>query len=110
MAVAVGDLGQWAVGQLAPNWELSLARDSRVFDLSGVTTGQLSLIIYNSVKAQIGMGTGTFVINNVKPGVVTYIQSSADMANAGTFYLRLKVNFNGTSPDFSDYIRIQINA
>lgn len=110
MAIPVNDLGQWAVGQLSPVWELPLARDNRVMDLTGVTTGQLSLIIYNSNHVQTGTGAGSFAINNAKPGVVTYTQATGDMANAGTFYYRVKVNFNGTTPDFSDYVHIQINA
>ncbi len=105
----VNDLGQWAVGQLSPSWELPLVRDNRVMDLTGVTTGQLSLIIYNASKVQTGTGAGSFTIKNVKPGVVVYAPASADMASAGTFYYRVKINFNGTTPDFSDYIHMQIN-
>lgn len=107
---AIGDLGNWTVGQLYPNWEISLARDSRIFDLTGVTTGQLSLLIYNAAKVQTGTGAGTFTINNVKPGVVTYAQAAADVASAGTFYFRLKVNFNNLTPDYSDFIHIQFSA
>jgi hypothetical protein len=111
----VNDLGSWTVGQLSPNWEMPLIRtdplgnpSSRVMDLTNVSTSQLSLILYNAAKIQTGTGAGTFTINNVKPGVVTYAQATADMANAGTLYLRVKVNYNGNSPDFSDYIRIVI--
>lgn len=110
MAIPVNDLGNWTVGQLSPVWELPLARDSRVMDLTGVTTGQLSLIIYNANKVQTGTGAGTFAINNAKPGVVTYTQASADMASAGTYYLRVKVNFNGSTPDYSDFVKLVINA
>lgn len=118
MAIPVNDLGQYAVGQLSPVWELPLIRTdangniTRVMDLTGVTANQLSLIIYNANKVQIGTGAGSFTIPSagVKPGVVTYTQAVADMASAGTFYYRVKVNFNGTTPDFSDYIHIQINA
>src|SRR6266704_3030917 len=106
----VNDLGSWTVGQLSPHWELPLSRDSRVMDLTGVTTNQLSLIIYNSAKTQTGTGAGSFTINNAKPGVVTYAQASADLASAGTFYFRVKINFNGVSPDYSDLIKIIINA
>ena len=111
MTVLINDLGQWTVGQLSPNWEFILARDNRLFDLTGVTVGQLSLIIYTSAKvvASNSPGAGTFTINNVKPGVVTYTQAAADMV-VGTAYVRVKVNFNGTTPDFSDYIKIVINA
>ena len=109
MTILINDLGQWTVGQLSPNFEMILARDNRLFDLTGVSTNQLSLIIYNSAKVQTGTGGGSFVINNVKPAVVTYSQVAADMVTA-TSFLRVKVNFNGTTPDFSDYIKIVINA
>ena len=84
-------------------------RDTRPMDLTGVITGQLSLIIYSNGKVQTGTGVGSFVINNVKPGVVTYAQAATDMASPGTFYYRVKINFSGTTPDFSDYIKIVIN-
>ena len=114
----VNDLGNWTVGQLLPAWEFPLTRTdangnvTRAMDLTGVTTGQLSLIIYNSTKTQqIGTGQGAFVISNSKPGVVTYTQKtgSSDIATAGTLYFRVEVNFNGTSPDYSDYVHIQVS-
>lgn len=113
----VNNLGNWTVGQLSPNWELPLVRTdangqfSRTMDLTGVTTGQLSMILYTSAKAVASNspGTGTFTITNVKPGVVTYAQSSADMV-ATVAYCRVKINFNGSSPDYSDLIAITINA
>lgn len=107
MTVLVNDLGQWAVGQLSPNFEFVFARDNRLFDLTGVLVGQLSLILYNSNKVQTGTGGGSFTINNVKPGVVTYAQIAGDMV-AATAFVRVKVNFNGTTPDFSDYIKIVV--
>ncbi len=114
----VNDLGSWTVGQLSPAWEFPLTRTdangnvTRTMDLTGVTAGQLSLIIYNSAKTQIiGTGQGTFAINNIKPGVVTYTQKTgtSDIATAGTFYFRVEVNFNGNAPDYSDYVHIQVN-
>ena len=114
MAIPVNELGNWTVGQLAPNWEFPLVRTdangnlSRVMDLTGVTTAQLSLLIYNAAKTQTGTGTGTFTINNAKPGVVTYAQSASDMQNSGTYYFRVRINFNGTTPDYSDYVHISI--
>jgi len=109
--VAINDLGQWTVGQLYPNWEMPLVRDTRTMDLTGIANNQLSLVIYSSAKVQIGTGAGTFAINpaGIKPGVVTYTQVAADMATTGTFYYRVKINFGVMSPDFSDYIKIVIN-
>jgi hypothetical protein len=109
--IPLNDLGSWTVGQLYPAWELALTRDTRTMDLTGVTAGQLSMIIYTAAKVVAGNspGMGTFTINNAKPAVVVYTQSSGDMATAGTFYLKVKVNFNGSTPDYSDYIKLAIN-
>lgn len=96
----------WRVGQLSPIWTINMIRDNNIImDLTGVTTGQLSLIIYNGSKVITGTGAGTFAITSTKPGIVTYQPASADVpSTAGTYYIRVEVNFNGTSPDFSDYI------
>lgn len=111
----VNNLGNWTVGQTYPNWELSLARTdangqvSRTMDLTGVTTGQLSLILYTSAKAVASNspGVGTFTITQAKPGIVTYAQATADMV-ATVAFVRVKINFNSTTPDFSDLIAINI--
>jgi hypothetical protein len=88
-----------------------MARDSKPMDLTGVTTGQLSLLIYNANHVQTGTGAGTFAIVDVNPGVVTYQLVSGDLpVTTGTYYLRVKVNFNGVSPDMSDYINWVIQA
>ncbi len=99
-------ISPWRVGQLSPIWTINMIRDnSTIMDLTGVTTGQLSLIIYNSSKVITSIGAGTFTITQVKPGIVTYALASADVPiSAGTYYVRVEVNFNSTSPDFSDYI------
>ncbi len=111
----VNNLGNWTVGQKSPNFEIPMVRTdangniSRVMDLTGVTANQLSLILYTSAKAVASNspGAGSFVINNSKPGNVTYAQDVADMVT-GVAFVRVKVNFSGTSPDFSDLIAITI--
>ena len=108
--IAINDLGLWRVGQLSPQWEIPLVRDTRTFDLTGVTLNLLNLLIYNSAKVQIGTGGGSIFVNNVVPAVITYTQVAADVANVGTFYFRICVNFNGNAPDYSDYIHIQIQS
>ena len=109
MAFPINDLGTWTVGQLTPNFELLLGRDNRLFDLTGVTANQLSLLLYNASKVQIGTGAGSFAINNFIPAVVTYTQVAADMITT-LAYVKVKVNFGGTSPDFSDFIKIQVTV
>lgn len=95
----------WAVGQLSPLWTITLTRDGGIMDITGVTTNQLSLLIYNNSQAQTGTGQGTFSIIEAKPAIVTYQLNSADVPTVtGNYYVRVKVNFNGTTPDMSDYI------
>lgn len=110
MAYPINDLGAWRIGQLTPAWEMVMVRDSRVYDLTGVTTNLLSLIIYNAAKVQIGTGGGVFALNNAIPAVITYTQVAADLANVGTFYLRICVNFNSNAPDYSDYIKLTVQS
>lgn len=101
-------ISPWRVGQLSPTWTISMIRDNNTeMDLTGVLTSQLSLIIYTSAKvvASNSPGVGTFAITQAKPGIVTYAPASADIpATGGQYYVRVEINFNGTSPDFSDYI------
>lgn len=116
----INNLGSWTVGQTSPNFELPLTRTdangnvSRVMDLTGVTTAQLSLIIYTAAKtvASNSPGTGVFTITQAKPGIVTYAQTVADMTPAtnGQLYFRVKVNYNGSNPDYSDMISINITS
>lgn len=106
-------ISPWAKGQLSPTWTIPMTRDNgNVMDLTGVTANQLSLVIYTlsgGTYTQSGTGAGTFTILSAKPGVVRYAPASADVATAGTFYVRVVVNFNGTAPDPSDYILWIIN-
>ena len=100
-------ISPWTVGQLSPSWTIPMTRDNAEMDLTGVTTGQLSVIIYTSakVRASNSPGAGTFTIDQTKPGIVTYTPASQDIpATAGQYYIRIEVNFNGTMPDYSDYI------
>lgn len=105
-------ISPWRVGQLSPTWTIPMIRDNNVImDLTGVSVGQLSLIIYNGSKVVTGTGAGTFTITQVKPGIVTYAPVSADIpVTAAQYYVRVEINFNGTSPDFSDYISWIIQA
>lgn len=108
--MATGGITPWTKGQLSPTWTIPMVRDGGgIMDLTGVTTGQLSLIIYTSTYTIVGNGAGTFTIVSAKPGVVRYAPASADVSTVGTFYVRVEVNFNGTSPDYSDYLLWQVN-
>jgi hypothetical protein len=103
-------ISPWAVGQQSPTWTIVCQRDNdTVMILTGVTTGQLSLIIYNSSYVQVGTSAGTFTILNAATGWVNYAPAAADSATAGVYYVRVVVDFNGTTPDMSDYIQWVVN-
>lgn len=99
-------ISPWRVGQLSPLWTINMIRDDNtIMNLTGVTTGQLSLIIYNASHVVTGTGAGTFAITSVLPGIVTYQLVSADVpVTAGQYFCRVGINFNGTQPDYSDYV------
>ncbi len=101
-------ISPWRTGQLSPTWTINMVRDgNNVIDLTGVTTNQLNLIIYTSSKvvASNSPGVGTFTITQANPGIVTYALASQDVPTAaGVYWIRIEVNFNGTTPDYSDYI------
>lgn len=96
----------WRVGQLSPVWTINMVRDNNtIMDLTGVTTGQLSLIIYNASRVITGTGAGTFTITSAQPGIVTYQLVSGDVpTTAGQYWIRVGINFNSTAEDYSDYI------
>jgi hypothetical protein len=99
-------ISPWAKGQLSPSWTIPMVRDNNTqMDLTGVTTNQLSLVIYNSNYVQTTTGNGTFSILETSPGMVRYVPASPDAGTAGTFYVRVVINFGGSTPDMSDYIQ-----
>ena len=103
---------EWAMGQLSPSWLISIdTDDNKPLDLTNVTTGQLGFLIYNSSRVQISTGGGTFSIKNAAQGLVGYALGTNDVPTiAGTYYVRVKVNFGGATPFFTDYIKWVISA
>lgn len=109
-------ISPWAKGQTSPTWTIICERDNdEPMILTGVLTSQLSLAIYSSNYAPVATGGGSFTIISVgdlaskTPAVVNYAPVAADSATTGTFYVRIIVDYNGTSPDMSDYIRWEID-
>jgi hypothetical protein len=99
-------ISPWAKGQISPTWAVVCVRDNgTAMDLTGVTQTQLSLVIYSSNYVQTGTGAGTLTVQNANPGRVNYVPAVADSATPGTYYVRVVVDFEGTSPDMSDYIQ-----
>lgn len=101
----------WAKGQRSPTWTIPMTRDGgKVMNLTGVTTGQLSLVIYTaSPLTQIATGGGQFTILSADPGIVQYAPATTDSSTTGNLLVRVVVDFNSTDPDPSDYIQWTVN-
>jgi hypothetical protein len=98
---------QWALGQLYPSWTIRAVQDNgQPLNLTGVTTGELSFLVYNANYAEIATGSGAFSVINAADGIVTYTFASGDVPTTpGTYYVRIKIIFNNTSPFFTDYVK-----
>lgn len=73
--------------------------------ITGVTTAQITLLVYNASYVLIGTGIGVVAIIDADPAIITYALNIADLPTTpGQYWVRFKVNFNNTTPDFSDRI------
>lgn len=107
-------ISPWTIGQLSPIWTVVLMRQilqsdgtltNKPMDLTGVSTGQITMLVYNASKVLTITGTGTVAIVDAVPGIITYQLVSTDIPTTpSTYYIKFKVNYNGTTPDYSSYI------
>ncbi len=106
----------WYVGQLSPAWVISLVPDKGVVNISGLVTGNFSLLIRNIGTATgagsetSGLGTFSAITAAVTTMVddelqiishasVQYQLASADVVVASKYHLFVIVNFvNGPEP------------
>jgi hypothetical protein len=86
-------LSPWYVGQTYPALQITLNNDSGSDNVSGLAPSNFTLILRNLGTTSDTTGTGTFVIVNANPAIVTYAFSSSDVATAGSYLLILKVTF-----------------
>lgn len=115
-------ISPWVAGQTSYTWTALLQRDGKVFDLTGQSAGNISVLFYNNVATaiingqvsytKIGTGAGTITIVSYKPGIINYAPVSADTASLvpGQYWIRFEVLLNGTNPDYSDYIGLFVGA
>ncbi len=105
-------ISPWPVGQLSPI-SIPLSQESKIVDLTSVLNSQVSVKIYSVAQSSssgalvytlVGTSTGVCVITQAKPGIIQWSPASADVAAAGTFALRVVVNFGGTTPQIFDYL------
>lgn len=75
----------WYTGQTFPAWDIPLARDGGVEDITNVLLSTFSMT-FRTVGNQNTIGTGTFSVKTLNPAEVYYKPSPADVASA----------FNGT--------------
>ena len=105
-------ISPWRVGQVTPTWTFEITTDSgSPLNLTGVTAGQCSLLLYNAAFASVATGGGTFTLPTpLTSGLLTYAPIAADTSGlaAGQYYVRVEVNFSGTSPFYSDFVSLVI--
>ena len=101
-------ISPWKAGQVTPTWTFEITTDcGAALNLTGVTAGQCSLLIYNAAFASVATGGGTFTIQTpATSGVLTYAPIAADSSGltAGQYYVRVEVNFNSSQPFYTDYL------
>ncbi len=111
----VNGISPWMAGASSPGWKFTLTQGTdSILDLTGVTTGQLSLYIYSITNAsssnptytKIATGLGPFTIATpATSGIVSYVPLAADSATLlGAYAIRVVVNFGGTNLYATDYI------
>ncbi|HET9919368.1 MAG TPA: hypothetical protein VFQ30_05975 [Ktedonobacteraceae bacterium] len=100
-------INPWPVGQLSPI-TITLTQESLVVDLSSAATNQISVLLYHQNSdgsyAQTGTGAGVVTILQNKPGKIQYAPAASDVATAGNYAFRIKINWAGTTPQLFDYI------
>jgi hypothetical protein len=105
-------ISPWPVGQLTAI-QIPLAQESKQVDLTGQLNSNISVVIYSvavstttglPVYTLVGTSTGACSVVQNKPGIIQWSPASGDVATAGTYALRVKVNFNGTTPQIFDYV------
>lgn len=105
-------ISPWVKGQVTPTWTFEITLDNGApLNLTGVTSGQCSLLIYNAAFASVATGGGSFaVLTPAISGLLTYTPLAADTSGltAGQYYVRVEVNFNSNAPFFSDFVSLTI--
>ncbi len=82
----------WYVGQTYPAWDIPLARDGGVEDITTVSMANFSLTFRNAQGVDTA-GTGTFSLKTANPAEIYYKPSPADVAATFSGSLIIKANF-----------------
>lgn len=94
-------ISPWTQGDGKPPWVFSLEPDSGTFDITGLTTGDFTLVMINMSNKQEVDGTGTFsnltAATGSTPASITYILSSTDATNKGLQDMRVVAKKGTTS-------------
>lgn len=87
----------WYTTDTYPALRIALTVDGVNDDITGLATGDFTMILRNVGVAPPTdtTGTGTFVIITASPAVITYQFSTGDVASAGSFELVVKAVFGG---------------
>ncbi len=99
----------WYQGATFPAWTIPLATDSANDNITGISTGQISVIFHPNSGSDF-TGTGTVAITTANPAVITYTPSTTDVANAFNGQLFVKAIFPGGGIAIYDPISFVITA
>lgn len=102
----VNGISPWLAGASYPTWQITLTQGAdSLLNLTGVTTGQVSLYIYsitnasssNPVYTKIATGAGTWqILTPATSGQLVYAPAAADSTGLlGAYAVRFVVNFSG---------------
>jgi len=98
-----------AVGDLLPLLTVALHSDGPSpnvlgppFPLTGLSSGALSLFIYNTQTKASVTGSGTFAILDSTNGVVQYTWATGDSATAGSFLVFITLTIAGSPVTFDE--------
>lgn len=95
----------WPQGDTFDPWTFDLEPDSGTFSIAGLSPPNFTLHMRNISNGVETQGSGTFTnlvaASGVNPAMITYNQSTADVANLGNFEVWLILTSGGKTQTFS---------
>lgn len=83
----------WTQGDGAPPWTFALELDSGIFDITGLSTSDFSLVMINISNQQSKTATGVFssltAASGSNPATIVFTPSSSDISTLGMYDMRV---------------------
>jgi len=84
----------WKQGDREPYWAFGLSPDSGIFDITGLTASDFTLVFIDASGVERngdGVFTGLTAASGSTPVMITYQQSANDVTTIGTFDRRIVI-------------------